>query len=292
MESGIIVMMSAKGCAMTRSQTWGVLATLLVAGWTAAVTHAQATAPESPSVLTGLTKPSERLELSLYAAGVVAEVKVKPGDHIKVGQLLLAEDIRAEVLELDSLRIDAESDLAAQASKVNAEVKKVELERIQKMHANKVATDQELEEARLNAEVARLQGLKAVQDQRQAQLKADKQKVRIQQMQLSSPIDGQVDSIDRNPGEVVDPVKPLCTVVKNDPLWVEVHVPVSQSLLLKLGQTLPVRYNGDDKPAEAKVIYLAPQADAASNTQLVRLEMPNPSGRASGLQVQVDVTGK
>jgi hypothetical protein len=77
------------------------------------------------------------------------------------------------------------------------------------------------------------------------------------------------------------------TVVKNDPLWVEFFLPTMQSSKLKVGQQLEVRYPDQQQWAAAKVIYKAPVADAASDTQKMRLELANPNMTDTGLQVLV-----
>jgi hypothetical protein len=100
-------------------------------------------------------------------------------------------------------------------------------------------------------------------------------------------MDGIVETIDVSVGEVTDPQKPVMTVVKNDPLWIEFHLPTIQSSKLKLGQQLEVTYPGATQWQAAKIIYKAPVADAASDTQKMRLEMPNPQLIDSGLQVVV-----
>jgi multidrug efflux pump subunit AcrA (membrane-fusion protein) len=106
-------------------------------------------------------------------------------------------------------------------------------------------------------------------------------------MTLRSPIDGVVETIDISVGEVTDPQKPVLTVVKNDPLWVEFFLPTTQSRRLKVGTELQLRYPGDNQWMAAKVIYKAPVADAQSDTQKIRLEMPNQAGHDTGLQVVV-----
>jgi multidrug efflux pump subunit AcrA (membrane-fusion protein) len=111
-------------------------------------------------------------------------------------------------------------------------------------------------------------------------------------MKLESPINGIVEKLDLGEGEVVDPNKPSCTVVQNDPLWVEVHLPSLQARKLALGDTLPVQHEGEQQWQSGKVIYLAPVADAASGTRMVRLELPNPTSRPSGLQVMVKLPEK
>ena len=51
--------------------------------------------------------------------------------------------------------------------------------------------------------------------------------------------------------------------------------------------TLDVRYPNDKQWTPAQVIYKAPVADAASDTQKIHLQLPNPQYVDSGLQVLV-----
>jgi hypothetical protein len=77
------------------------------------------------------------------------------------------------------------------------------------------------------------------------------------------------------------------TIVKLNPLWIEFYLPTSQSLKLKVGQTLEVKYEGEEKWMPAKLIYRAPVAESSANMQQLRLEMPNPNNGDAGLQMQV-----
>ena len=87
--------------------------------------------------------------------------------------------------------------------------------------------------------------------------------------------------------DLSDPQRPegSVVVVQNDPLKVRVHLPTWQSALLKPGDTLQVRYPDSLDLMEAKIVFIDPLADAASGRQLLRLELANPSGKASGFKV-------
>jgi len=160
------------------------------------------------------------------------------------------------------------------------------------MAASNVASNEELQEAKLDVELAEIKVKQAQQEQKQKALQADRQGIKVDLMKLLSPIDGIVEKLDLGEGEVVDPDKPSCTVVQNDPLWVEVHLPSLQARKLTLGDSLPVQHEGEKDWQSGKVIYLAPVADAASGTRMVRLELPNPASRPSGLQVTVKLPEK
>ena len=58
---------------------------------------------------------------------------------------------------------------------------------------------------------------------------------------------------------------------------------------LHLGDKLEVKYPDETEWHEAAVTFRAPVVDAASDTQLVKLTLPNPTNRDSGLQIQVQL---
>jgi hypothetical protein len=81
-------------------------------------------------------------------------------------------------------------------------------------------------------------------------------------------------------------------LVKNSPVYVEVWLPAPLVTKLKadaLKTVLQVQYVDEQagKWREAKIHFIRPLADAQSNMEYVLLEMSNPEGRSSGLQVMV-----
>jgi len=88
-----------------------LLIAALVAGVSvvASVGHAQATGSKPEVTVGGITVPSKKARPWLGQVGVVSEVKVKNGDRVKKGQLLIAEDSRREQNKLKALELEATS---------------------------------------------------------------------------------------------------------------------------------------------------------------------------------------
>jgi len=108
-------------------------------------------------------------------------------------------------------------------------------------------------------------------------------------MQLASPTDGIVEKVVQTEGEMADINKPSIIIVKNDPLYIDVKtLPTSIVQKLQKGQSLDVKYPGGEwQPAT--INFVSPVADARSGTQAIRLEMANPEGRSTGLEVDVKI---
>jgi len=67
---------------------------------------------------------------------------------------------------------------------------------------------------------------------------AEKEKVKIEQMKIISPIDGMVEKLNIGEGEMGDPQSRDGAIVVGqwDPLWLEMHPPSSQAAQLKMFQ--------------------------------------------------------
>ena len=166
----------------------------------------------------------------------------------------------------------------------------MEYQNKQKGFEQQAASETEVEEAKLDYERAKAQLHYTQVEHEKAIADADTEAKMIDKMQLLSPVDGTVKEINIQEGEIVDPNKPdgALTLVTNSPLWVEVNVPSTRALKLKQGDTASVAYqNEPDKWMNAKVIYLDPEVDAASDKQTVRLELNNDQNRPAGLWVSV-----
>ena len=243
-----------------------------------------------------ISRPSEERKIAFAAPGLISDVAVKEGDVIKVGQVLAQQDDEEEQAALRSLQLDADNMAEIDYEKIDLKDKQVIYDRKFKLFNDEghAASQSEVDEARLAVELAKAQIMVAEEKHSKAVLDAQRQKIKVEHMQVKSPIDGSVQAINLQAGEMADPSSKdgVMVLVKNDPLWVEIHPSADRALKLKRGQELQVRYEaafGTEQSAwqTARVIYFAPKADAASKTELVRLELPNPSGQPSGLPMEV-----
>ena len=282
-----------------------------------------------PSVLTltGIVTTNDVI-VSPQIAGQISELLVNEGDAVKKDQLVAV--IRPDELQADTayyrsnvaglssqvqeseaaLRFQqrqttdqiaqAESTVASTEAQVKAAAADLEnarltFSRTQDLAQQKVASAQELDQARtgFNAAQAKLDALnKQVEAQRSAvalarsnaeqvsvrrsqvrasehmqaaaaaqQTKAD---VRLRYAEIHAPIDGVVDVRAVRAGEVVNPGQPLVTLVNPDDLWVRADVEETYVDRVTIGRKLTVRLpSGVER--EGTVFYRG--VDAAFATQ-------------------------
>jgi len=239
----------------------------------------------------GVTKPIQRAEMSFAAQGMVKEVLVKPGDVVKVGQPLVKLDDSMEQAQLQSLLVDANSVVKIKAAEADLAQKRHELERKKQIQANGGMNDSEVEEAQLAVAIGEWSVALAKEQTDQKKAEAQVQQKKIEKMVLVSQINGIIEKIDSDPGEVADPSKPALTVTDNSKLDVEASLPTGQVNKLKIGDTVQVRFENETDVKTAKIKFLSPGADAASSTRLLRAEMANPDNRPSGMSVAVQLVG-
>jgi multidrug efflux pump subunit AcrA (membrane-fusion protein) len=280
------------------------IASAIVAGLCASgVVATGQPAPEQPRTATtpsatarGFTQPSQRVAHAFDSSGVVLEVLVKEGDKVTRGQPLVRLDDRMDRQELEVRRIDAESRVEIESAQKEYELRKVQYER--KSTAPEGFSATEIEEARITMELAALKVAEAEQKRKQAMAVFQRQQYKVELMSMLSRIDGVIERISVDPGEMADPQKPegVISVVNNNPLWVEMPLlPTWQAAKLeamakRAPVELEVRYvlDGPDAPwKKAKLIFIAPTANVGAGMQPVRLELANDEGRSSGLDMEV-----
>ena len=249
-------------------------------------------APAEQDLRPAFTLPYKTYQAHFPTLGVIKAVNVKEGDRIKKGDVVMKQDDSEELAELKVL--DAAILQSAEGIKVAAAKLRVaafEYEAKKKLHDAGGQIELEVKRTEAERDVAAAQLEQARADVVQATAKRDKQAIRVEEMTMKSEVDGVVKDLVGDLGSNTDPTRPVITVVENNPLLVEVQVPALASLRLKKGEKMRVSY---DKRTwrEGSVSFLSPQADAGSGMRMIRLELPNPDGEPSGLQVFVEMPDK
>lgn len=232
------------------------------------------------------TRPMLESAQSFDQIGIVKEVPVEVGDVVKKGDLLVALDDRIDKAELERLEVEANSNLRVQAAQAELDLARVQLTN-KREGGEGVFSKEEIQELELTVAVGEIKVQIEEQELALARIKVQQQSVKVEKMQLRAEFDGIIAKVDVSVGEVVDPDRPSVTLVKNDPLRVELYLPSERAAELSAGQTMQVRYNESEPWTDVKIRFVAPVASAESGLHLVELELPNKESKAAGLHVMV-----
>lgn len=204
---------------------------------------------ERLEILGCILEPSVKVQVSSPVAGVISDVPVTRGDHVKKGEVLFRLRAGVEAAAVEMARVKARF----------AERKK---ERNKDLFEGDLLSPHERDEIETEMRIA----------QSELALKEEQLALRI----AYSPASGVITERHFGAGEYVsvDPVVSLATL---DPLHVDLLLPAGYFGRVKKGDRLLVHpeapVNGE---YEAKVSIVDPLVDPASGTFRVRLVLPNP----------------
>jgi membrane fusion protein, multidrug efflux system len=182
------------------------------------VTTLGTTAGGAPGALTvsGTLAGKEEVPLAFKVGGVIARITVDPGQSVRAGQVLAAlqsTEISAQVASAVEARRKAERDL----------------ERVTRLYTDSVATLEQLQDARTGLEVARNAAVAA-------QFNADYAVIR-------APGDGIVLARAAEPGQVIEPGRPVVTVRRSGRgMIVRLGLPDHDAVRIRLGDSAAVTF--------------------------------------------------
>ncbi len=228
----------------------------------------------------GTLRAAARTDVSAQVAARILEIRVKAGDKVEVGDVL----IRLDPSEFDTALGEAEAAVAkADAMQREAQQQYNRMDELLKQNAIARAQYDEAE-----------RGLKTSQAQvEQARQAVARAKVRRNYTVIEATQAGTVVDTLAEPGEIASPGRPLLTLYDLSSLRLEVPVTESRAGKIRVGEHLQVRIDAlQDKSFEAVVDEIVPQAQAASRSVLVKLRLPLIEGAYEGmlgrLQIPVD----
>ncbi len=197
-------------------------------------------------------------------AGTVREVRMRPGQIVEPGALLVALDVSVEQAELDAETAEARL----------AETTLARLERLRKVQAT---SQEEVDQARAARDVA------------QAQI--ERTRAVIARKTIRAPFRGRVGLADIHPGQYLNEGTELTTLQGVDAA-ANVDFTVAQTVAAELrpGQPVTVIPAGDSSssPVTARIVAIDAQVDPTTRNAAVRARIPD-HAPAPGASVRVEV---
>jgi multidrug resistance efflux pump len=253
---------------------------------------------------TGTVRSRTATVISSQVMGVITSLKVREGDRVKAGQVLIEIDDRDAATQIEKAQAglrQAESAVAevdqsinaAQSAKAATEANKrlasSTLSRYQVLLDRKSVSPQEFDEVRARYQVAEaevdraqkmLEMLAAKKKQAQAQVEqanadVSAARVRAGHSRVVSPLTGIVSAKHIEGGAMATPGAPLLTIEDDSSYRLEASVEESQVGKVQLNDAVGIRIgsiSGEELPG--KVVEILPAADPASRTYLVKIAIP------------------
>ena len=239
--------------------------------------------------LEGITVPNADVTLSFVVPGRITDILVKEGQQVKKDQLLVRLYDEPERIQSQQLKLLADNPTKIDAARAELAQKTVDLKKVELAMAKGAASEWEVEHLQLSVRIAELSLQSALVEQEQYRRRYAHSRSQLLRMRLAAPIAGRIENVSVEVGESVGSLSPVIRIVQNDPLWIDVPVPMVLAGELTAGQQAWIGFPGDNagKAARGHIINIAAVGDAASDTLRVRIEVPNPLQRPAGERVSV-----
>ncbi len=237
-------------------------------------------------------------------SGLVKEIYVRSGDHVKPGSTLLLIDQEKQQASVDSFEAQVSSDQAdvdtaretlhsLEADRVSrlSELKLAQQEyaRAKDLHSQGAVSAQEednranqlrVAQAQVESIEAKISAQRSVLSKEEMDVKQHRASVREQGVQLryhniKAPFAGTVGDVPVKLGDYVTPDTMLTTVTQNHPLEVYVSVPTEYSARLHNGMTVELTDASDALLGRARVFFVSPNVENQSQTVLVKAVYEN-----------------
>lgn len=224
-----------------------------------------------------LIEPQQTVNLASPVVGVISRLDVDRGDTVVRGQVLGKIEDGVEAAALALARARASNDALVRSAEARLRYLRSEHERLLALEEKAVASKAALQKAEEEANVAAQQLEEAKLNKQIAGLQVRHAQEVLDQRVLRSPIDGVVVERMLVPGEYRNEQSPILKLAQIDPLRVEVFVPTAYYGRISIGTTAEVKPDGPiGGTYEATVDVVDHVLDAASDTFGVRLALPNP----------------
>ena len=235
--------------------------------------HSVAAAREFDCVI----EPQQIVKLASPLVGMIARLDVDRGDIVRQGQVVGKIEDGVEAATLALARARATNDSTVKSAEARVQFLRHKYERLDELHTKFVSSLASLQEAEAEARVAEQQLKEAQLNKEIARLEVAHAEEVLKQRTLRSPIDGVVIERLLVPGEYRNDQSPILTLAQIDPLKVEVFVPTAYFGQIRIDSKAEVR---PEQPVGgihiATVTVVDSVLDAASGTFGVRLALPNP----------------
>ena len=246
----------------------------------------------------GTIRPRTESRIDAQVTGKVLKVRVKPGDAVKKGDILITLEDRGFAAQLGGTRQGLDSARAAReearqmvnGAKADFVKARLQYQRLEKLFTDKAISSREKEQAEAEylASEARLkqaqEGLaRSEAGVRQAQKVVEGAQITQNYTVIQASEDGEVVKRLVEPGDMAVPGKPLLILQTAGSLRFEAFVPVSLISEMRPGREMGVLIDALEQKVQGVVEEVVPSADPKTRTFLIKVGLPSVLGAYPGM---------
>jgi len=266
--------------------------------------------------VTGVVEANETVRVTSEIMGQAKEVKVKNGEEVNRGDILIAlgdEQIKIQVAQaqatLDSVQASSDKIISgarpqvikqAESALLQAKMNRDSVEenylRMKKLFTEKAISEQQYEQAKNQYEIADVQyqsaqesyelviegaaeeDIKSVEAQvRQAKAALDMARYQLKNTQITAPISGKVTSISVSSGEMISPSVPLLSIIDVSRIFVKVGISEKDISKIEIGQKVDLGIDAfPEEKFRGEVVSKGVAVDQISKALEVKIEIVQP----------------
>ncbi len=244
------------------------------------VPTAQGAALEGASI-SGITRPSQDIVLSLEVAGIAQVIHVEEGDTVSAGEKILELNNDLENLEARRRKLIWESRVELESARERARVSRGMYESAKTLYEKtRSVSREELDKRELEYTLAEAEADRLAVVEKREELEYRMAVQTIERRILRSPVDGMVIKRVVDQGEMVEGGKPLVRVVNIGRCHFVCNMEEAPGRDLSVGQEvdLSIKAGNGNVNKAGTVVFVSPVVDSASGLLEVKVEFDNSDG--------------
>jgi len=238
--------------------------------------------PETQEIV-GTVRARTSAVVSTRIPGTVSILRVREGDRVRKGQLLVQLDAREN--QATAAGASAGSDEAQRGlddALSRKQLADATFERYQRLFNEQAVSRQEFEVKQTERDLATQGVARAEARLRQAQAGARAAGTMADYTRISAPISGIITSKQADLGATVFPAQPLMTIEDEGSYQLELAIPESIAATVRPGSPVQVTLDAVGSPFAATIVEIVPSADPGSRTFTAKINLAQ-KGLRSGM---------
>ena len=231
----------------------------------------------------GTVRAQQTSQLSAQVVGAIVSLRALEGQRVRKGEVLIVLDDaqqRAALQRASAAVSSAQQDIAA--GDADYALAHSTLGRYQSLYEKKSVSPHEMDEVQAREKSASARRVQAQAGITQARALEQQARTGLGYTRIRAPFDGVVTAKHVDLGTLASPGVPLLTLEDTHRFRLEASVDEGDIRLIKLGATALVAVDAIGTELQGKIVQVAPAADPASRSFVVKLELPSDSRLRSG----------